>query len=325
MIWTTLCVALNPANCPFLHAATCSRLTGSLATLGRATCARDVPNERSIVMGWLQDAADRARDVARVVAPVQTTIVDVVAGRPVNEAVRDTVTAPVRVPVDAAADAAAIGADLDSKITHLEAGLAQKVGGDAARKLVLDVRRVTTPFDAQVQKQLVDSTQKFVETLDLEYLNPLVAAMAAELQRARDNHWPQAAPIPAEVISALPPALAEVARGARHIAVAEANVLALPTFAIQHFERATAVAVIDLIFFKRTPSSAGADDLHYWAHEVTHLRQYRDLTLQGFVKRYVHEELSRGDRVNALEMEAALDACRHFPVATAPYIGTCPG
>jgi hypothetical protein len=279
-------------------------------------------------MGWIKKIGNAARDVGRIVAPGPSIIVDVATGKPVGDAVKDTVTAPVRVPVDAATTTVSALAEIDAKITELEAALIQKVGGNKAKNFFLDLRRVTVsgPVDIQTQKQLMESTQKFVETLDFGYLDPFVAATAGEIQRARDNFWGQAASVPEAVVNSMPTELAELARGTRHMLVADANALALPTFAIEHFGLASAVTAIDLIFFRTIPGSATAEDRHYWAHELTHVKQYRNLSLLGFTKKYVHQEMGKvvGQvGINALEVEADKAACAVFPIAQPFYIGSC--
>ena len=94
------------------------------------------------------------------------------------------------VPVEAAAAVANAVANVSGQITQLEAKLIEKIGGEGARNLFLDVRRISNFTDEAQVAGLLASTQQFVETLDVTYLNPLVGIVASGIWReARETFW----------------------------------------------------------------------------------------------------------------------------------------
>jgi hypothetical protein len=267
-------------------------------------------------MGWF------TKVVSVVAGPAAGAAAGVATGQKPAEAVRESVTAPVAVPVAGAAAAAGAAADVSNKVTALEAKLAEKVGGDKAGKLFLDVRRLIDTADDQVKAELLSSASQFVETLDGSYLNPLVPLLAAELQRVRDLFWDKAQPVPESVIEVMPAEIADVARQCRVAPVSDTNSLSLPAFAIDHLELAKAVTTIDVIFFKDVPGVVSASDRLYWAHELTHARQYRRMGVQEFAKEYLNQVLA-GKKPYPLEAEADYAACRYFPDGTPHYFDSC--
>jgi uncharacterized protein DUF4157 len=276
-------------------------------------------SKRRITMGWI------SKIVSVVAGPAAGTVAGVVTGEKPADAVKDAVTAPVAVPVSAATAVASSVADAASRIDQMEADLVKQVGGDGARNLFLDVRRVVKPMDEQAAAKLLDSVQQFVNTLDVSFLDPLVGLVAAEMQRTRENFWDEATAIPEDVINLMPSDLAELARASRYASVADVNKLSLPAFAIEHFDLATAITLIDLIFFQEVPGSETDEDRHTWAHELTHVRQYRTMGLLAFAKEYTHEgtkaKITGG--LNPLEAEADRYACKYFPIEHPHYIGSC--
>ena len=272
-------------------------------------------------MGWIP------KIISIIAGPVAGAAAGVVTGEKPGDAIKDAVTAPIAVPVDVAAAAVGAAATVDAKLTELEASLVGKIGGDKARNLFLDVRRLVMPVDAQTQAQLLDSASHFVETLQVEYLDPIGAALAAELQRARNDSWDRAMAIPDDVIGAMPADLATLARAARYILVSDVNTLSLPAFAIDHFNKADAVTAIDLIFFRNVPGALTLEDRHFWAHELTHARQYSTIGLIAFAQRYFHNSVNQalGGPLNELEEEADVNACRSFRIANPRYITSCNG
>ena len=265
-------------------------------------------------MGWLQNV------IKIIVPPGVDAAVKIAQGAPVVDAIKKDITAPATVAVDVAAAAASAVNTVDQKITQLEQTLAEKIGGDRAQSLFLDLRRTNSLVDTNGVTQ---SVQKFVETLDPGYLDPLVGQLAAEIQRARDTFWEAAAPIPDDVVASMPVALRNLAGTSRCILASATNNLSLPAFAIEHLARATAITMIDVIFFKVIPTVETVDERFYWAHELTHVQQYRDLGLMEFAKRYVHESI-RGGLVS-LEEAADKNACRAFPGGHPYYIQSCAG
>jgi len=166
------------------------------------------------------------------------------------------------------------------------------------------------------------SVEQFVETGNFEYLNPVVGLVAAELQRARDDNWKQATPVPARLLNAMPVALHRAVRRSRYLLVKRVQDLSLPAFAIEHFKKATGVVAIDLVFFKAVLDMGTTAGRHYWLHELYHVTQYADKGVVGFAKEYVAGVIRGG--LNPLEKEADIYACRHFPISRPAYIDKCP-
>ena len=76
--------------------------------------------------------------------------------------------------------------------------------------------------------------------------------------------------------------------------------LSLPGLAFQYGD-AAAITLIDVVLFR---SDADArHDLKLWAHELTHVEQYRRWGVDGFVARYVADS-------GAVEREAYANADR---------------
>ena len=263
---------------------------------------------------------DNAETVARVAAPGTMIAVDVVKGKKPREAVKKTVKAPVEL----ARDGYGAVAGLEAKGVNVAGRLAEAIGGTKGRRFGEDLLRLAKPLDARSAQGLLSGVERFIDTGELSHLNPLVFLGASELRRAREAYWDRAAPIPAAVVDKMPSLIKPHARAARFIIIKSVSRLSLPVFAIQHFDEADAVTTIDLIFFRRVPGSRTNGDLHYWLHELYHVRQFAVKGLEGFVERYVGEQI-RNKGVNELEARADRFACKYFPVPNPRYIGECPG
>jgi len=78
------------------------------------------------------------------------------------------------------------------------------------------------------------------------------------------------------------------------------NQLSLPGLALQYGD-ATAITLIDVVLFRREADAE--EDAKLWAHELTHVGQYRRWGVEGFAARYVADS-------GALEREASDNADR---------------
>lgn len=279
-------------------------------------------------MGWFKKLRKRVEKVVKkavkVVAPIPSVVVDVAKGKDFEEAVKDVIEAPVEVAKEVAGAKGDIEGELDNVFDRIIDGIA----GDEARKVFQDLRRVAKPVDDKTAEAFLGALNKFIETGDFNYLNPLVSLIAGEIQEARDQYWSVAKPIPMDVVNAMPTEIQNYAKQARHIDVSQTSGLSLPALAANHLKKVRAIVAVDLIFFRGIPSGQGNEDLHFWAHEIFHVKQYSDTGLEGFVKKYIGEEAGfrpLGSEGNALEVEADLFACRLFPIPNPAYLsGPCP-
>lgn len=240
------------------------------------------------------------------------------------EAVKEAVAAPVTVPAAAASAAATAVANVHSKLTALEAEVLRVVGGQKTKSLFLDIRRIMAgPTGPQEAANYVAAVDQFVQTGDLSYLDPIIAAFAAEIKQVRENYWAQASAIPREVVAAMPTEVRGVADQGRWILVEDVNSISAPSIAIDHLDKALGFVALDLLIVKRRVGAGTISERHFWAHELFHMKQYQTMGLVPFAKRYWHHSIS-GSGVNPIEEEADRFACAHFPSQPA-YISKCPG
>ncbi len=204
--------------------------------------------------------------------------------------------------------------------------LAGQVAGKPAEQLFWEIDATLPSADPRTAETLVEALKKWIETGDTKYLEPTVIYVATQIKNARESSWKDASPLPADVITKLPESLRDEARAARWILSSEAPRLSLPAFAIDHRKKAKAMVTIDLIFFEKLPGSEFVEDLHLWAHELVHVRQFAEHGVEQFVRWYLDDELGfqPAGSINELEREADLVACRYFPVSDPAYIKACP-
>lgn len=227
---------------------------------------------------------------------------------------------------DDAAKVAGHAADVENRIDAVKKALVAKIGGNAAEAIFNDIERISKPADASTAEAAAFGIGEFIETGDLNALNPFAIELAAEIKRVRDAYWDKASALPPAVVAAMPVEIRSEAASARVIDVSQINgSLNLPSMAINHLGRATALAAIDLIFFKTIPQALTLHDRHLWCHELWHVRQYREWGVEGFSRRYIAEILQNSDPAkNDVEIAADAFACRHFWVENPAYIPMCP-
>lgn len=246
-------------------------------------------------------------------------MIEVVQGKPVSEALRDAAKSYV----DPAIAAADVAAQVSATGEALAGRLASRIGGPKAEDFVADVMRLLQPYPLADVAAALRGIQLFIETGNLDALNPLAIVVAGEIAHARNTLWDKAREIPAEVINSLPEELQRRGRVCRYMeAGAVPGNTKLPKIAIDHLGKADAICLIDLIVFRTVPGAATDDDKFYWSHELYHAQQYADWGLEKFAAKYVAEELGGG--LNEIEEDADRYACHFFPSAHPRYIGVCP-
>ena len=275
-------------------------------------------------MGWFEDLRKEAEDLLQnpptPVPPIPVPVppfIDLTKGKKPEDIAKDAVTAPIRNAKDAARS---IG-DVKAQFSGNVAKIVEKSVGKDARHVWEDFNRVHSLVDERDAEAFLEGLEAFVKTGKVDNINPIVAFIAAEVKKTRDQYWNDATQIPAPIVDAMPPDMKQTARAARYIDVSDISDLNLPAFALSHLQRARAVVLIDLIFFHGIPDTNTQRAKHLWAHELLHVKQYQELGYQGFVRDYYGEEAGFKTGGNALEIAADLFACRLFPVPNPSYLG----
>ncbi|MDO8777609.1 MAG: DUF4157 domain-containing protein [Burkholderiaceae bacterium] len=283
-------------------------------------------------MGWFKKLRKKvetvAKDFLRTPGRIIRQPIDVVRGKTdLDDAVKNSVRAVIR-PFKSTAKAAA---ELDRIAQQLTVKIAAKVGGEKAANLMADINYVARAVvDPALGVAVLESVDRFVETGDLEYLNPINIYALREIQQTRERIWEAAHAIPQPVLDALPPAVSTLASGVRWILESEIpGDLHLPSFALNHVRHAGAITLIDVIVFKRLPGPTDDEDKFLWSHELYHTHQYRSMGIETFTKQYLGNEFgfrAAGKDQNAFEVQADMFACRYFPTASPKYLpgGVCP-
>ena len=112
-------------------------------------------------------------------------------------------------------------------------------------------------------------------------LNPAGAALAEAIRWSRNTHISSGQPIPANIRAALTPYFpANVLNQARYRV--KSGAISLPAI-INTINKGNAVTLDDLIVFD---SATQAQDLELWAHELTHVAQYKNMGVESFANVY---------------------------------------
>jgi Domain of unknown function (DUF4157) len=272
--------------------------------------------------------APPATDIAKVLrGPGASIVIGVLDGKSVDEAARDAIAAQLT--------PAVVGGDVEAYIENLKrdvvVSIGGQIGGKCAEDFVADFFRVTHPLTDQDKATMLLGVQKFIRTGNKNYLLPLAILAAGEIASARNLVAPKSKAIPSEVISRMPQLVQDIARKSSYLSESDVpGKLNLPAFALNEFNQATAITLVDMIVFKKVPfpiQSTG--DLHLWAHELRHALQYETWGLPDFATRYMAEQTgfhsARPGKawVNAVEVEAIAFACKSFPVDDPGYGVTC--
>ena len=209
---------------------------------------------------------------------------------------------------------AALGTIIDStrNITNVPwdatGQVVSEVGGDKAR-IVFEF--ATGP--ERIQREFVFTAAQ-AGAATLQGQDPLLAVampLAAAIRDARSKYAPQAKSFPAEVITLLgqviPRDILERARytvGDVKIALPSAIIgtnafLGAVTGNREKFSTQIAVALDDIIVFPRQLNFEDIDDLKWVAHEVFHVRQYRDWGIDQFAFNYLKNRNAVEDQAEA--------------------------
>jgi hypothetical protein len=209
---------------------------------------------------------------------------------------------------------------------ELERQLADRVGGNEAVKVVNDIERMTSPIPPEDAAETIQCIIEFLLTGNIKYLNPIYVICAGEILKARNDYWDRARPLDVSVRKAMPASISAEVNGARAISVDSVSSLSIAKFAIDHFAKASAITLIDLIFFKEIPAVDTNEQKHYWAHELYHVHQYKSLGIEKFIMTYLENFFGfhAPGWVHPMEREADEFACKNFWIAHPYYIQACP-
>lgn len=112
-------------------------------------------------------------------------------------------------------------------------------------------------------------------------LNPAGAALAEAIRISRNTHIGSAQPVPADIRAQLAPYFpANILNQARYRV--KSGAISLPSI-INTINRGNAVTLDDLIVFD---NATQAQNLELWAHELTHVMQYKNMGVESFANVY---------------------------------------
>lgn len=116
--------------------------------------------------------------------------------------------------------------------------------------------------------------------------------LAAWLQASRNSAYGSANPIPPNIRQMLTGYIEDDVMNRARYKVGDNGILNLAGLTLQYGDKfvgtdATAVTVIDVVVFRDAGDAANNASL--WAHELTHVQQFRDWGVLNFAKRYVKD------------------------------------
>ncbi|WP_353472895.1 hypothetical protein PVT71_02360 [Salipiger sp. H15] len=231
--------------------------------------------------------ADFWSKARRVVDPGGAIIQDIIEGKKPDEAVKDTADVIVETHKDAVEAVVETGGKIDAATVEF---VRQNIGDDFANALSIAqmpdaIGRALTITVTQQASDVVLGNKSLGETFQEAVGIPLAAA----LRQAHDALSPRAKPLPDDIKTALYAGFShELVDRARYVETdVEGNLPAIintlktkigETDGTNH-----AVTVDDIIAFETVPSVL---DIGFWAHELIHVRQYRDWGIDKFAAQY---------------------------------------
>jgi hypothetical protein len=222
----------------------------------------------------LRDAADKA---APIVAPGSTIVIQVVNGKKPGDAIKDTVLAPVTVFIDGQK---AIGAADQQVEDAVKKALGPGVGK------AIEIIRLPEKIERAVIVKAAETGLDAAKTGKVDPAKIAAIPLAALLQQAIDLYKSRGLPVPDTVQTLLSTThTRETLQGARF--VIDDNLGSLPSainFLKEQSNDNFAVTVGNIIVFAKDP---GVTNMHFWAHELQHTVQYRELGVNGFAAKYL--------------------------------------
>ena len=210
---------------------------------------------------------------------------------------------------------------------EIKGKIAHALGGDGAESAVADISRIVEPLPPDHAVAVLTGVDAFLQTGDLNHLSPLAILMEGEIRTARNLAITSADPIPDAVVAAMPAEVRELCATTKIVQVDKiAGVLNLPKAALGHLSDAGAITLIDVIAFRVVPGAVAIEDLHLWAHELWHVRQYKDWGVTEFAKKFAAGTMSfktPEHPVNPVEDDADTFACRSFYIEKPGYLPSC--
>jgi len=240
-----------------------------------------------------------AANVAIVTAPTQI-LVDAVTGKPVDVTVKR-----INDVVVDAVSAATVAANTPN---FFVINIAKAVGGDDAANIA-----IAATASNIIQTSLPDILVKYLNRPDLKIEDiatlPADVLLAAALDSASQQLKAVSRPIPEMVKILMTPHFSEEALAETQFVVGKIGItLPQAINGMQTFmgNKEHAVTVPGIIVFSVEPNQT-KQALHWWAHELQHIMQYRTLGVAEFAVRYIrsHQEI---------ETEAENEAVDAFPI-----------
>lgn len=234
-----------------------------------------------------QQTVKAVENTAKAVIAPATAAVDVLIGKKsVPDAATDVMHAQGGM-ISATAQATAAAANGVTGIvidTARDTTSALGGNGDSAAAVVGTIQ---APSSLMVNgaASLVDGVGQAIQN-DPSYI--VSSQLAAAIRDARTRLAPQARPLPADVKAKLRAVHSEdtLSRARYVVADIPSNLAALIDHAQRiRYPKGFAVAVDDIIVFSRMPDASG--DLQWWAHEVEHTVQYREMGIERFANAYL--------------------------------------
>lgn len=222
---------------------------------------------------------DGIKKAAPVVAPGATIVLQTIQGKPLGDAVKDTALASPKIIIDGAKTAGALDQSIENAVKNA-------VGPDLAK--VIEVVRLPEKIERSAAITAADVAVGAVDGKPTNAATIAAVPLAGAIQQAIDLYTARAQPIPPtmkELLSTVHSA--ETLSSARF--VVDDNLGSLPgtiNFLREKSANNFAVTVGQTIVFAKDP---GLADVHFWAHELQHTAQYRELGVPGFAGKYLEK------------------------------------
>ncbi|TBY48341.1 eCIS core domain-containing protein [Rhizobium leguminosarum] len=169
-----------------------------------------------------------------------------------------------------------IGDFIEGACGNCGAGKALDKANDDAKKAV--------PIYKSIEEGATGGVKKAVEEFNAEVHGPMLAAWI-EASKA-DVINAGVSPIPPQIMQGLSGYFPQDLLSSVRYRSGWGNELALPALAFE-FGDAAAITLGDVVMFR--DQSQADTDLTIWAHELTHVGQYRDWGTLDFAKRYIKD------------------------------------